>query len=61
MERSKRGGSKAKPSISRLLIVLILIIIIAPIIASFLFLYYLPLNDVEVTADESYPLTEQEG
>lgn len=61
MERPKRGGSKGKPSISRILVVLILVVIIAPIIASFLFLYYLPSNDVEVTVYRSYPLTEQEG
>jgi hypothetical protein len=61
VERPKRGGSKGKPSISRLLIVLILVVIIAPIIASFLFLYYLPSNDVEVTVYRSYPLTEEAG
>lgn len=61
MERPNHGGSKGNPSRSRLLIILILIVILAPIIASFVFLYYLPLNDVDVTLDRSYRLTEEMG
>jgi len=62
-ERVEAGNDRAstnRPSKVRLLILILVLLIFIPIILS-IFLYYLPLNDVEVTVDKTYRITEWGG
>jgi hypothetical protein len=57
METGNGGKSTNRTSRVKLLTVIFIILVLAPVILS-AYLYYLPLNDIEVRVDRTYHVTE---